>query len=104
MTVVEDGHALIKTNIENLAFAAAKAGDDAGALHEILSRRLGHDEWPMPRLIAVDGATAQINAAEQVLKAYGIGIPVVGVVKDEKHRPREIRGFRELGRTSTMPV
>lgn len=101
MTVVEDGHAL-KAEYRKFRIRRATPGDDAGALREILSRRLGHDEWPMPRLIAVDGAAAQINAAVQVLKAYGIGIPVVGVVKDEKHRPREIRGFRELGRTSTM--
>jgi excinuclease ABC subunit C len=95
MTVVEDGQA-IKNGYRRFRIRSAKAGDDAGALREILSRRLGHDEWPMPRIIAVDGATAQINAAEHVLKEYGIGIPVVGVVKDEKHRPREIRGDRDL--------
>jgi excinuclease ABC subunit C len=50
----------------------------------------------MPRIIAVDGSTAQINAAEKVLKEYGMQIPVIGVVKDEKHRPRDIRGDREL--------
>jgi excinuclease ABC subunit C len=50
----------------------------------------------MPRIIAVDGSTAQINAAEKVLAGYGVGIPVVGVVKDEKHRPRDILGRREL--------
>jgi excinuclease ABC subunit C len=50
----------------------------------------------MPRIIAVDGSTAQINAAERVLKEYGMMIPVIGVVKDEKHRPRDIRGDRAL--------
>ena len=62
----------------------------------MLSRRLGHDEWPLPRLIVVDGSTAQINAARNVLAEYGMAIPVVGVVKDEKHRPRNIVGDREL--------
>ena len=46
----------------------------------------------MPRLIVVDGAAAQINAAKKVLDTYGIGIPVVGVTKDNKHRPRALRG------------
>ena len=95
MTVVEEGMAQ-KSDYRKFKIKTAKAGDDPGSLKEILSRRLGHNEWPLPRLIVVDGATAQINVAEHVLKELGIGIPVVGVVKDEKHRPRELRGNKEL--------
>ena len=95
MTVVEDG-AAEKSQYRKFKIKNAKAGDDPGALKEILSRRLGHDEWPLPRLIVVDGAAAQINAAQNILAEYGMAIPVVGVVKDEKHRPRTIRGDREL--------
>src|SRR5581483_7571966 len=94
MTVVEDG-TTNKNEYRKFKLRATKAGDDAGGLREILSRRLGHDEWPMPRLIVVDGSTAQLNAAESVLQNYGIRIPVVGVTKDEKHRPRDIKGDRE---------
>lgn len=94
MTVVQDGLAL-KSDYRKFKIQVAKAGDDPGALKEILSRRLGHSEWPMPRLIVVDGATAQINAAHKVLHDLGISIPIVGVVKDEKHRPREIRGDKK---------
>ncbi|MEK7109515.1 MAG: UvrB/UvrC motif-containing protein [Patescibacteria group bacterium] len=95
MTVVEDDVAN-KNEYRKFIIRIAKGGDDVGALKEILNRRLGHDEWPMPRLIVVDGASAQINAAEKLLESLGIKIPVVGVVKDEKHRPREIRGNREV--------
>ena len=95
MTVVEDGMAQ-KGEYRKFRIRSAKAGDDPGALKEVLSRRLGHSEWPLPRVIAVDGATAQINVAENLLKELGLGIPVVGVVKDEKHRPREIRGSRDI--------
>lgn len=95
MTVVEEGVAE-RSQYRKFRIRAAKGGDDVAGLKEILTRRLGHDEWPMPRIIAVDGSTAQINAAEAVLASYGIQIPVVGVVKDEKHRPRDIRGDREL--------
>ncbi len=95
MVVVEDGEAN-KAQYRKFKIKTAKAGDDSGALKEILSRRLGHDEWPLPRLIVVDGSTAQINAARNVLAEYGMAIPVVGVVKDEKHRPRNISGDREL--------
>src|SRR3990167_1374707 len=95
MTVVDDGVAE-KGQYRKFKIKSAKAGDDPGALKEVLSRRLGHDEWPLPRLIVVDGSTAQVNAAQSVLAEYGMAIPVVGVVKDEKHRPRNIVGDREL--------
>lgn len=95
MTVVEDGVAN-KNEYRKFRIRQAKGGDDAGALREVLARRLGHDEWPMPRLIAVDGSTAQINAARRVLEEYGMRIPVVGVVKDEKHRPRGIQGEKGI--------
>jgi len=95
MTVVEEGVAQ-KNEYRKFRIRTAKPGDDVGGLKEILSRRLGHDEWPMPRIVVVDGSTAQINAAQAVLKTYGVQIPIVGVVKDEKHRPRDIRGDRDL--------
>jgi excinuclease ABC subunit C len=95
MTVVENGVAL-KNEYRKFILRSTKAGDDAGGLREILSRRLGHDEWPMPRIIAVDGSTAQMNAAQKVLEEYGIRIPIVGVTKDEHHRAKEIKGDRTL--------
>ncbi|MBY0472873.1 UvrB/UvrC motif-containing protein [Patescibacteria group bacterium] len=95
MVVVEDGHPN-KDQYRKFKIKTAKGGDDAGSLTEVLTRRLGHDEWPMPRVIAVDGSTAQINAATKVLEEHGIQIPVIGVVKDEKHRPRSIQGKREV--------
>jgi excinuclease ABC subunit C len=95
MTVVEDGVAQ-KNDYRKFRIRSASPGDDVGALREVLNRRLNHEEWPLPRLIAVDGSTAQINAAERVLEEHSMTIPVVGVVKDEKHRPRDIRGDRDL--------
>jgi excinuclease ABC subunit C len=95
MTVVENGTPL-KNEYRKFILRKTKAGDDAGGLREILSRRLGHDEWPMPRIIAVDGSVGQMNAAQKVLDEYGIRIPIVGVTKDDKHRAREIKGDRTL--------
>ena len=90
MTVVENGEA-IKSEYRLFRIRVAKAGDDPGALREVLSRRMPHDEWPAPRLIVVDGGTAQMNIAEKLLTEAGMQIPIVGVVKDVSHRPREIR-------------
>ena len=66
--------------------------DDIASLKEILSRRLGHNEWPLPRVFVVDGGKTHKKAAEEVLNDVGIEIPVVAVVKDDKHRPREVLG------------
>src|SRR3989344_5963451 len=93
VVVVEEGEAN-KNQYRKFKIKSAKAGDDPGALKEILSRRLGHDEWPLPRIVVGDGSAAQINAAQNILAEYGMAIPVVGVVKDEKHRPKNILGLQ----------
>lgn len=69
--------------------------NDTKALAEILSRRLAHIEWRFPDLIVVDGGVAQKNVAEKVLKENGLVIPVVSVVKDDRHKPREILGDKK---------
>jgi excinuclease ABC subunit C len=70
--------------------------NDTGALKEVLERRLSHPEWSLPQLIVVDGSTAQKNVAERILKAKKIVIPVVGVVKDDKHNPVRIIGQKKM--------
>ncbi|HYF09994.1 MAG TPA: hypothetical protein VD967_00070, partial [Candidatus Paceibacterota bacterium] len=69
---------------------------DVGALAEVLRRRLAHEEWPLPDLIVLDGAVAQRNAAEKALKEYNLSIPIVSVVKNERHRPERIEGRAEM--------
>ena len=86
------------------------SSNDTGALKEILERRFVHPEWRGPSFIVIDGGKAQKNAAEYVLKnldllcpsvASGEGGPiqVVAVVKDERHRPKNILGNKKLIRT-----
>lgn len=95
MTVVEDGE-MRKNDYRKFKIRNNKKGSDTDALREVLSRRLGHDEWPLPRIIVVDGGSAQKNAAEDELGKYGISIPVLGVVKDERHRPLKVIGDPKL--------
>jgi excinuclease UvrABC nuclease subunit len=45
----------------------------------------------------VDGGKTHKKTAESVLLDVGVAIPVVAVVKDEKHRPREIIGALRAG-------
>jgi excinuclease ABC subunit C len=74
-----------------------RMNDDIASLKEILSRRLGHQEWQLPKAFVIDGGKTHKKAAETVLAEAGIGIPVVAVVKDEKHRPREVIGALRAG-------
>ncbi len=92
MTVVSGGAAQKK---EYRKFLIKDPGiNDTKALAEILTRRLAHIEWPLPNLVVVDGGVAQKNAMEKVLTAHKLSIPVVSVVKDERHKAREILGIR----------
>jgi excinuclease ABC subunit C len=77
--------------------------DDTKNLKEILSRRLGHPEWRFPNLIVVDGGKGQINAAKKVLEESGLEmIDVVSVVKDERHRAREVLGKPQTTMTNNQ--
>lgn len=80
------------------------ANNDVASLREMISRRFEHTEWPLPKLIVVDGGRAQVNAVDKVLKEWGVSIPVVGVVKDEHHRPKNILGDTALVRTYERPI
>ncbi len=95
MTVVKGGE-IQKSDYRKFKIKSFEGVNDTRALAEILERRLVHSEWVLPRLIVVDGGKAQKNIAEKVLKRFGIIIPVVGVVKDERHRPKDIIGKRDI--------
>ena len=90
MTVVAGGE-LIKSAYRKFKIKLAK-NNDVAALKEMLERRLVHTEWPLPRVFVVDGGKGQLNAARSVLKDAGVGIALVGVVKNEKHQPERLIG------------
>lgn len=98
MTVVEDGE-VKKSDYRKFILRKAKRGDDVGSLEEILTRRLSHEEWALPDLIVVDGSVAQRNRALSVLTAHAKTIPVVGVVKNDAHKPERLLGDATLSTT-----
>ena len=93
MTVLEDGE-VAKSEYKKFKIRTQNDANDTGALTEILERRLKHTEWPYPHLIVVDGGIAQINASRGVLSRLSIDIPVVSVLKDERHKPKDIMGHK----------
>ena len=96
MIVIENGMPK-KSAYRTFRIHGIKKNDDIASLKEILSRRLNHLEWSLPNVIVVDGGKTQKKAAETVLAENGIRIPVVAVVKDERHRPRAVFGARTVG-------
>ena len=96
MTVVENGEP-DKSQYRKFKIHDNK-NDDTGNLKKVLARRLAHSEWRFPNLIVVDGGKGQLNTAKEVLEKAGLDINVASVVKDEKHKAREILGKSVLSR------
>jgi len=90
LTVVQGGEA-VKAAYRMFKIKTA-TNDDVASLKEALSRRLAHNEWPLPRVFVVDGGKGQMNAAKKVLEKAGVEIPLVGVVKNQFHKPERLIG------------
>ncbi len=97
MTVLEEGR-VNKSEYKKFRIRTQRASNDTGALAEVLSRRLQHHEWRYPNLIVVDGSTAQMNVARYALMKMRAVVPVVAVVKDDHHKPKDILGEPEFAR------
>lgn len=107
MVVFENGKAK-NSDYRRFKIKSVKGPNDYESMREILSRRFSHGleevnkikernlEYSkgkfciFPDLIMMDGGKGQVNIALEVLKDFGIEIPVCGLVKDDKHRTREI--------------
>lgn len=67
--------------------------DDTAYLKHVISRRysrLQQEGAPLPDLILVDGGKGQVKAALESLKELGVGIPVAGMVKNDRHETRTL--------------
>lgn len=95
MTVIENRE-LSKNEYRKFIVKTQDKSNDTGALEEILSRRMRHLEWGLPNLIVMDGSTAQINIIKSVLDRYKFKIPIVSVVKDDKHKAKAIIGDQSI--------
>ena len=98
MAVIENG-APNKNDYRLFNIKTASSGSDTGALKEILERRLRHEEWRLPNLIVVDGGKQQLSVARALIKktlTLSDDIPVVSVLKNKYHKPKEILGNRDF--------
>ncbi len=90
MTVIEGGE---KDKSSYRKFLLEEGvNDDYGGLTVLLKRRFGHAEWRSPDLVVVDGGEVHRSLAESLLVQAGVLVPVVSVVKDKSHKPKDILG------------
>ena len=95
MTVIENKEPK-KSDYRKFKISVTEKANDTAALKEVLERRFKHDEWQQPDLLVVDGGVAQKNAALAVLTQHKLDIPIIAVVKDERHKPQRLIGNNVL--------
>ncbi|MBQ3390027.1 MAG: excinuclease ABC subunit UvrC [Firmicutes bacterium] len=75
--------------------------NDYGSLQEVIYRRFKNYQEAkktgknngfekLPDLLLIDGGDKQAAAVDAVVRAMGIDVPVAGMVKDDKHRTRDL--------------
>lgn len=55
--------------------------DDFKSMAEIMRRRYGEKDWPVPDLIVIDGGLGQLHAALPVIRQAGCEAPVISLAK-----------------------
>lgn len=113
MIVFKNG-APYKRAYRRFAIKSFDGQDDYGSMREVISRRLnryveekdtGEGFGVLPDLILLDGGQGQVNAVKPIVEAFGLDIPVFGMVKDGKHRTRAIsEGGQEFSVSSSRRV
>ena len=104
MTVFTDTRPL-KRDYRRFKMKTVTGADDYGSMRETLRRRLteyreGHEKFsPLPDLFLIDGGSVHARTALEVLREFDLDIPVLGMVKDDKHRTRALAepGGGEIG-------
>ena len=98
MVVFQDGKPL-KQAYKRFKISETVGNDDYASMNEVLTRRFteyeahkdsGEGFGRLPDLILLDGGVGQVNAVAPVLEAFGLQVPLFGMVKDDRHRTRAI--------------
>lgn len=88
MVVFEDGLP-VKSEYRKFRIRDSEIVDDYAFMREVIYRRYYRvllEKLKKPDLIIVDGGLGQINVAKKIIQDLNMGIKVIGLVKDEKHR------------------
>ncbi len=89
--VVYDKSAMQKSDYRRYNITQAVAGDDYGAMREVLSRRyrkIVSGEGKVPDLVLIDGGKGQLGVAREVFAELGLNdVALVAVAKGEQRKP-----------------
>lgn len=101
--IVTEGGKFAKSEYRSFKIASTNGQDDYASLRETLIRRLKYllpdggetnsSFAQTPDLILLDGGTAHLSVALEVMNELGVDIPVAGMVKDEYHKTRALVTF-----------
>lgn len=94
MVVFVDGEPAKKLYRKYKLKTVINHADEAASTREVIRRRysrLLRENKPMPDMIFMDGGEIQMNAVKDVLEnELGLDIPVVGMVKNDKHKTADL--------------
>lgn len=94
--VVFEGLKPDKQSYRKFRIRTVQGQDDYGSMREALSRRFrrafeGDEKFEvLPDYILMDGGKGHVSAALEIIDETGFEIPVIGMVKDDKHRTRAL--------------
>jgi excinuclease ABC subunit C len=99
--VVFEGGKKKKSDFRKFNIKTIEGANDYGSMQEVLYRRFkrGLDERQgnkslenkfdiFPDVLLIDGGAAHASVVEDVMDAFGLDIPVLGMVKDRKHKTK----------------
>ena len=104
--VVFDGLKPDRQSYRKFRIRTVSGQDDYRSMKEVLSRRFrrvfeGDEKFEvLPDYILMDGGKGHVSAALEVIDQTGFDIPVIGMVKDDKHRTRALV-YRQKGSEKT---
>ncbi len=85
-----------KSKYRKYKIKSTETQNDVLSMSEVISRRLNHIETlPLPDMFLIDGGLNQVRAVKQILEKNEIDVPVIGMIKDNKHRTRGIINLNE---------
>lgn len=95
-SITYEKNGLNKSKYRKYKIKSTTTQNDVMCMAEVISRRLKHiDKMPLPDIFLIDGGETQVRAVKQVLNENSIDVPVIGMIKDDKHRTRGIIDLNE---------